>query len=64
MRKVFFSARIISHDIGHNKFTFGNNSVSNGKKLYPLKFNQKISNRFNFLITAVFFFFCRHFSLC
>ena len=41
MCKVFFSARIINHDIGHNKFISGNISVNNGKKLYTLKFNQK-----------------------
>ena len=42
MCKVFFSVRIINHDIGHNKFIFRNISVSNGKKIYTLKFNQKI----------------------
>ena len=31
--------RIINHDISHNKFKFGNNSVSKGKKIYTLKFN-------------------------
>ena len=41
MGKVFFGARIINLDIGHNKFISGNISISNGKKLYPLKFNQK-----------------------
>ena len=44
MCKVFSSARIINNDIGHKKFihVFRNISVSNGKKLYTLKFNQKI----------------------
>ena len=42
MCKVFFSARIIDYNIGYNKFIFRNISVSNGKKFYTLKFNQKI----------------------
>ena len=41
MSTVFFSARIINHDTGHNKFIFENISVSNEKKLDTLKFNQK-----------------------
>ena len=56
MCKVFFSARIINHDTGHNKFISENIIVSNEKKLDTLKFNQKNCNRFHFLITAVCFF--------
>ena len=41
MCKVFFSARIINHDTGHNKVISENISVSKEKKLYTLKFNQK-----------------------
>ena len=33
------NARIINHDISHNKFKFGNSKVRKGKKLYTLKFN-------------------------
>ena len=69
MCKVFFSARIINHDTGRNKFISKNISVGNEKKVDTLKFNQKNCNRFNFLITAVFFFwflssFADFLSLC
>ena len=69
MFTVFFSARIINHDTGHNKFISENISVSNKKKLDKLKFNQKNYNAFNFLITTVFFFlflssFAYFLSLC
>ena len=57
MCEVFFSARIINHDIGNIS------SVSKVKKFNTLKFNQKIiCNRFNFLITAVFYLFLNSFA--
>ena len=40
MCKGFFSAKIINHDTGHNKFISEKKCVSN-KKLDILKFNQK-----------------------
>ena len=35
------NTRFINDDISHNKFKFGNISVSNGKKIYTLKFSLK-----------------------